>query len=72
MDTGPVGHLMTGRGAGIRPGIEQSGQLVVIQFRRQRPTQFQRFGFRQDLLNEAEAYPCAGADLPVGQASFQA
>ena len=62
---------MAARGSGIGPGIEQPGQLVVIQLRRQRPTELQFIGFDQQLLDGADTDLGAGFDLADRQPDGQ-
>jgi len=64
MDDRPIGHLVTAGDAGVRPGIKQPGQLVVIQFRRQGPGEALFLGLGQQLLDGAETGLGAGVDLP--------
>jgi len=64
MDDRPIGHLVTAGDAGVRTGIKQPGQLVVIQFRRQWPGKPQLISCRQQLLDGADTGLGAGVDLP--------
>ena len=59
----PIGHLVTGRDAGVSAGIETPGQLIIIQLRRQRPAKPQCLGPGQQLLDGADTSLGAGADL---------
>ncbi len=67
MHRGPVRELEAGTAAGVGSGIEQPGQLGVIQPVRQRPGQLQLLGGFEQLLDGADADLGAEADLAEGE-----